>query len=301
MKPSPINKSATLFATQFNTHFLNATRKIGYGEIPLFREFSKSLLATSNQFKIEEYHGCRNQVSFSGDKINARNNARCELSDLMLLVFSADHKNVRLTYIQAKSERSFVDIPCKKHFTANTEQWFLLSKRPQIQGLGNFNPPPDLLSNAILPSIGTFIFFHKLLNGDCQLFYAVADFLNVSKNLTNRIGKLNSNGYCNTRKIKNYIEITASCNNFEFAYHLYSNSVGSPIIYNKKKVVNNATINWLASGMSALVKQSNNENKILGNELLEVFRDNEISNSASSSLGARKIIILKTNEGEVLQ
>ena len=73
------------------------------------------------------------------------------------------NQSIRISFLQAKSERKIMKNQCisNQPFKANLEQWDLLAHRPIINGVGSFDPPPNLLSSAILPSIGTFGFFYR--------------------------------------------------------------------------------------------------------------------------------------------
>jgi hypothetical protein len=153
-------------------------------------------------FYAEEYHGGAHQVRFSGSAPYLRSDPRCELSDLLIVVYSPRSRRVRLTYLQAKSERLTISSVCGHRFSANLEQWFLLSTRPSINGVGSFAPPADLLSGALLPSVGTFAFFFKDLAGHFEIYYASASFLAPAGTYGQRYGTLAANGPCHSRYLK---------------------------------------------------------------------------------------------------
>jgi len=188
---------AVEFGRQFDSTFKIKTHGYSHDEIPLFRAMCTSLTSLSKQFDVEEYHGNSHQVVFTGNGSYARSNARCELSDLMIVAYSPITKNVRLTYLQAKSERATLNSVCGREFSANLEQWFLLSNRPKISGVGNsFNPPGDLLSSAILPSVGSFAFFYKDMTGEFQTYFSTANYLFPPKIYPRKKGKLQALGRC---------------------------------------------------------------------------------------------------------
>ena len=136
---------AIAFASKFDVRFRSLTHGFSHNEIPLFQALHSALVELSGQFQIEEYHGTSHQVKFAGNGSYARTQARCELSDLMIVTYSQISRHVRLTYLLAKSERATLNCVFGRSFSANLEQWFLLSTRPTISGAGAFNPPSDLL------------------------------------------------------------------------------------------------------------------------------------------------------------
>ena len=146
--------SAIAFAKAYDISFQNLTAGFAHKEVPLFRAMHSALINLSSSFDVEEYHGSANQVKFTGNGSYSRIEARCELSDLMIISFSSITRSVRLTYLQAKSERAVLSTVCGREFSANLEQWFLLEQRPIITGVGNFYPPDDLLSSDLLSSVG---------------------------------------------------------------------------------------------------------------------------------------------------
>src|ERR1700722_10822433 len=74
-------------ASSFDLHFRKHTRGWRSNEIPLFRQLRYSLLAQTSGLDIEEYHGGGHQVAFRGNGSHARTGARCELSDLMVIIY----------------------------------------------------------------------------------------------------------------------------------------------------------------------------------------------------------------------
>ena len=265
-----------------------------HGEIPLFRAMHSSLAGLSGAFEVEEYHGASNQVIFTGNASYARTNARCELSDLMIITFSSITGSARLTYLQAKSERATLNSVCGYKFAANLEQWFLLAKRPLIKGYGKFNPPPDLLSNALLPSVGSFAFFHKNSQGDFEVYYASADHLYPVSSYTQRYGKLHAIDPCHVSNSSGHIECRAACGNFSFAKSLYSLEIGTPVDSSTSQSM--STRNWLASVLRYKIRQSQQSDKQAGlaRELLEILSV-ESTNEEQEEFGAKQLLIIKSS------
>lgn len=105
---------------------------------------------------------------------------------------------------------------------------FLLSSRPKISGVGRFNPPPDLLSGAILPSIGSFAFFYKDKAGEFQTYFSSANQLSPPTNYSQRNGRLLASVTCKVKSHIKYDECLAACGNQSFASSLYRLEIGSP-------------------------------------------------------------------------
>lgn len=148
------------------------------GEITLFRALLDSLKAGAPNVLVEEYHGAGHQVRHHTVPAIGLGAQRCELSDLMLAVFHQDSSvPPRLTFLQAKYERGVFSKA--RPLGANYVQWSLLAGRPALQGCAKFAPPIDLLSGAVLPSIGTFGFFIETGTTIKQydLMYSVAEAL----------------------------------------------------------------------------------------------------------------------------
>jgi hypothetical protein len=283
----------TSFANNFDTKFRSLTRGLAQNEIPLFRAMHSALVGLSGQFQIEEYHGTSNQVKFKGNGSFARTQARCELSDLMIITYSSISRQIRLTYLQAKSERAVQHSVCGRPFSANLEQWFLLSMRPTILGVGAFKPPADLLANALLPSVGSFAFFYKDGTGDFQTYYATANHLLPHATYSQRYGKLRAQGPCLVVNSSGYAECLAACGNTSFAKSLYSLEIGTPV----HKAINQSqsTRDWIAANLRSQIQSARSTNKSSGlaQELLNFLEPNDMD-ALSGSFGAKNLIIIRS-------
>jgi hypothetical protein len=284
---------AVAFATAYDLKFRALTKGFSHAEVPLFQQMHKALVGLSGKFDIEEYHGTAHQVAFAGNGSFARTNARCELSDLMIVTFSSVTKSARLTYLQAKSERATLPSVCGRQFSANLEQWFLLEKRPPITGVGKFNPPPDLLASALLPSIGSFAFFYKDPSGDFQTYYAAANFLIPPKIYSQRYGKLRAIGPCHVGTTATYPECSAACGNRTFAESLFRLEIGTPIDSSISQAI--GTRNWLAANLRASIREAQQENAPSGlaQELLGLLAPDG-NGVGNSSFGAKHLILIKS-------
>jgi hypothetical protein len=202
---------------------------------------------------------------------------------------------VRLTYLQAKSERATLHSVCGRAFSANLEQWFLLSSRPTISGIGAFTPPFDLLSNALLPSVGSFAFFYKDGAGEFQTYYATANHLYPStKTFPKRYGKLQAAGRCMVVCKSGYAECLAACGNKSFAESLYRLEIGTPMDSKIPQVL--SSCNWLTANLRLQIQEAKQTGRqsAIAEELLDLLGPGE-DQSASSSFGAKKLIIIKSS------
>lgn len=285
---------AIAFASAYDLKFRALTKGLSHAEVPLFQQMHKALVGLSGKFDIEEYHGTAHQVEFAGNGSYARTNARCELSDLMIVTFSSVAKSARLTYLQAKSERATLPSVCGRQFSANLEQWFLLEKRPPITGVGKFNPPPDLLASALLPSVGSFAFFYKDPAGDFQTYYAAANFLTPPKIYSQRYGKLRAIGPCHVGTTAKHPECFAACGNRSFAESLFRLEIGTPIDSSISQAI--GTRNWLAANLRASIRAAQQENAPSGlaQELLGLLAPDG-NGVGNGSFGAKHVILIKSN------
>jgi hypothetical protein len=289
--------AASQFANAFDIDFRARTCGLSSYEIPLFRKLCESLRALSGRFQIEEYHGTGHQVRFVGNGTNARVQARCELSDLMVITFCKYSGQIRLTYIQAKSEKAILPSVCGYPFKANLEQWYLLSSRPAIKGIGLFNPPSHLLSAAVLSSVGSYLFFYQDSNLDFQCYYASASYLAIVGSRAGRSGRLCAKSACGVRSHGGHTECVGACGNVRFADALFRGHIGTPI--DSSVQGSGATRNWLASILRSVSKDtpSSDRRGPLAQELAFLLAADQVRDSAGS-FGARSMIIIKSNFGE---
>ncbi len=284
------------FGRRFDSAFVSATRNYSPREIPLFRALSATLTGLGSHFAVEEYHGSSRQVRFSGNGTHARRSARCELSDLLIVVFSPATKVARLTYLQAKSERRIARNLCAHPLSANLEQWFLLASRPLIAGVGAFCPPNDLLSGALLPSVGTFAFFYRR-GSTFQTFYASASHLSPAAGSTGRYGKVIAQGKCQVTTVNGHEECLAACGNASFAANLYDMRIGTPV--SPSLPATSGVCTWLGHVLRSLISDAEAKDRPtdvarqLANALGEA-RD-ATQGSRTIGFGARSLIVVKSD------
>jgi len=284
------------FGEAFDAEFTSATKGMTALEIPLFKQLSTTLKALNGRFAVEEYHGGAHQVRFNGDGKPTRLHARCELSDLAIIVFSRSLPFVRLTYLQAKAERQPVDVNGPPVFWANLEQWYLLSKRPSINGVGDFNPPQDLLSSAELASVGSFLFFYRDGTRGYQSYYAAADYLAPVRLYPHKYGRLQVAGPPATRKVKGYDECAAAQGNKDFASALYCMRVGTPIPLAPSSA-QGVTRNWFYAALRQLIANNAGRDAApqLAGQLLQRLDPPGISQEGSSSFGASCVFVIRSD------
>ncbi|MCA9563631.1 MAG: hypothetical protein KC561_09085 [Myxococcales bacterium] len=243
------------------------------------------LLSNQPGVAVEEYHGNAHQVRFTGDGIHSRSAARCELSDLAVIVYDRVAGTARLTYIQAKSERlvkaSRFGI-AGATLSADLEQWHLLSSRPKIQGVNRFSPPSDLLSNSSLGSIGSYVFFVHGAKSP-EIYYASASKLPVAAIHSVKRGKLLAQA--NLHGVLGSVpECYSAYSTVCFGAALLGMTIGNPLL---DKRISPGMRNWLASRLRAMPLTPSG----LSQELAERLSD-EAVRASDPSLGARTTIVI---------
>lgn len=207
------------------------------GEVALFRAFINAFNALGTEALAKEYHGTRYQVTFHQARGAGRPTPRCELCDVLIIHYPIGNPSAaRITFNQAKvSSKPFgcyVNARLSKpySFRANLEQWDLLSNRPIISpATRTFQPPSELLSSAILPSVGTFGVFYPV-GSRFDFAYFVADRLSAVNNGYGKSGTLQwMNPLCQFRKVAGHTEVTGTCCLRVFGEALEQGYVGTPI------------------------------------------------------------------------
>lgn len=271
------------------------------GEIALFRAFIRAFNSLGSNALAQEYHGNRYQVKFSANRGAGRPVPRCELCDVMIIHYPAENpRSARITFNQAKvSSNSLQCAPGKfvpYKFRANLEQWDLLSNRPSISATtAKINLPDDLLSNALLPSVGTFGVFYPKDQG-FDFAYFVAYGLSPLKNnyqpsgtlqWTTQLGKVRTIGHDD--------EITATCCMYTFGESLESGLKGTPlqqVLYGPTGATKMRI--WLGNVLSSL--QDMHPDSDLPNELIETFELTRQEPSRIVELSTPRAVVLVRTE-----
>ncbi|MEW6483961.1 MAG: hypothetical protein AB1423_04885 [Pseudomonadota bacterium] len=276
------------------------TSSSAHGEIALFRAFIHAFNALGSNALAQEFHGNRYQVTFSAARGAGRAIPRCELCDVMIIHYPTGNPSAaRITFNQAKvSNNSLICDPITSvpyNFRANLEQWDLLSNRPSIKAAtAKIQLPCNLLSHALLPSIGTFGVFYPKGSG-FDFAYFVADGLSPLKNNATRSGTLQwGTPLGQVRKIGHYYERTATCCMYTFGEALELGLIGSPLqqlIYGSSESVE--IRNWLGSVLSSLQKM--HPDSELPNELLDGLKlTNEESSWTDDRSKPRAVVLVRT-------
>jgi hypothetical protein len=160
-------------------------------------------------------------------------------------------------------------------------------------GAGEFSPPPDLLSNALLPSVGSFAFFYKDGAGDFQTYYAAENHMSPPATYSQKYGKLRAVGPCMVVNNAGHAECLAACGNASFAESLYRLEIGTPVHSAIPQSL--STRNWLAANLRSQIQNASEIDRPSGlaQELLELLGPEEMQ-TCSSSFGAKNLIIIKS-------
>lgn len=290
--------NALRFGARYEQEFRQRTNGLSCHEIPLFRAMHQSLIACArHDFAVEEYHGAKHQVRFVGNGSYARSRARCELSDLMVLIYGRQARAARLTYIQAKSERKVLANGATligSRLAANLEQWHLLSARPPIQGVGQFDPPPDLLSSAQLASVGAFAFFLKDAYGEFETYYGAANALTLGGQYGQRFGTLVAG--MDLCRCSPEPECLSVYGNRQFATALYAMMIGTPVWPVTRAT--QSTSRWLSGVLRAQAQAGVGGQGELALELAGLLNDDVRGNDsvASGAFGAAHLIIIRSDD-----
>lgn len=290
------------FAHSFDLEFRRLTEGFRPLEIPLFRSLRDTFQNLSQKFNIEEYHGGKQQVRFSGVGSWGRQNARCELCDLLIVTFTKKPKVlIRVTFLQAKSERRIISKPIgSPKFNANLEQWDLLSRRPLVTGYGNFSPPHNILSGALLPSVGTFCFFYRDSRKDYQICYSAADnLLPVVNTTTRKYSKVKLDLPCHRRNIGAFSEMAAAGCNYYFGFGMANGEIGTPIEAQLDRKTNGASRElrrWIRNILAPMTAGAQKEDRPthVASELIDLLSIELESEEIKKSHGPT-VIVIKTD------
>ena len=272
---------ANQFARALQLAFSKRSAAAPFHEVEQFRALKDSFATLRPMFPVEEYHGFKRQVYFDTSKSWLRSRARCELSDLLLLTYATNGRpQIRLTLLQAKLSRLNHSSLCSARgphtpteFHANYEQWDLLSTRPRLDPTKVFTPPPDLLTSAIVPSIGSFGVFHRTKAGAIDMFYASADTLQAVGSPASRYGRLSTTVGSSIRKYGGFVDSPFSCCLFEFGRALHMLRIGTPVMPNVTSGGSAAAdpIAKFVGDMLRGYQREVGENSIIAGELLDVL------------------------------
>ncbi len=262
------NSLAQDFGASLGCEFSRAANRGSFRETRLFSALRKAILATAPRFLVEEFHGTRSQVIFPTCPPWTKNVAQCELADLCIVWFCRRPQlSARITFLQAK--RSDV-APClctdgvgsiNQRFYGDSTQWFLLHRRPTLVGrFQRFQPPSNLLKDALLPSVATFCVFHRTAPREYGFFYASADVVLASK--PSRPGRVQLTASAPARTVKTgyFDEQKWACCPLTFGQALFAGRIGTPIDHQSvaspdDNALRSSIRRWLASVLAGAVQQ----------------------------------------------
>lgn len=275
------------------------------GEVPLFRALIKAFEKLGKDVLTKEYHGNRYQVKFPQQRGAGRHTPCCELCDVVFISYPANCPQLaRITFNQVKvTNKKFLSSKYddgQRHFTfkGNLEQWDLLSNRPDITPRGKaIQLPHDILSKAILPSVGSFGILYPTCAG-YNFAYFVANLLRPLKNLKNAHGTLQWIGQLERcRCIHAYSEIEGTGGLCTFWHTLRLNLVGTPIwqlLYGANASLSNIDA-WLSALLLELQREYPKspfpEELLKGLNLKEIVIDGNIPNRKMHAVAKAVIIV----------
>lgn len=276
-----------LFSRMLESIWRNESSRSNFSEIQQFKALMRSFSSLGGPFRIEEFHGMKHQVVFNGKGSWGRPSARCEISDLLIVSYRKNPEfQVRVTLLQAKKSdqkhaglcRGFPIVVPKTDFKANLEQWDLLSRRPDVLPYPPFDCHPEILSGAILPSIGSLGVFHRISGKNYGFFYMSADIAEPLSSPKRKYAKLKTKKEKRSRKIDGYDECTYACCLPTFAKALYELKIGTPIepknwVSEKDKNYRNIFRGWLTSLLYSYMEMTSNDSP-LARDLVDQLESN---------------------------
>ncbi|WP_457857596.1 hypothetical protein [Psychrobacter pulmonis] len=292
--------NSILFAHQLSKVWSVESSKSNFSEIQQFRALMRSFSSLKNNFKVEEFHGMKHQVIFNGEGSWGRAPARCEISDLLIISYRKHPTfQARATLLQAKKSNDKHSNLCSTssnlipsiNFKANLEQWDLLSRRPNVLPHKPFDCRPDILSGAILPSIGSLGVFHKISSKKYDFFYMSADVATPLSFPKYKHAKLKTKPMNSSRNTKGYFECTYASCLMSFAISLYNLEIGTPIepqriVSEEDKSYRNMFRGWLKSVLYSHLEITSNESLLTRDLIsqLESSYDGELMSEPPSLL-----------------
>jgi hypothetical protein len=209
------------------------------GEVVLFRALAHALSQKYKTLYLEETH--QRYVEFNSIAISAP--IQREISDIWIISFSRKTNEARMTFLQAKFDKKPKTSRIFK-FSGEYFQYELLSDRPLIKDVStNTNLfPDDVLSYTTFDSVGTFGVFYYDSNGDFDLAYCIASFLQCTskakiKKQTTKILKFPPFSCLHYPCFRYINELICTTDMDTFEFYLTSMLIGAPIHQNLKVII----------------------------------------------------------------
>lgn len=305
----PCNPRSHQFGAALVEEFARHSRRKPFREIPLFRALHSSIVAAAPRFSVEELHGNRSQVLFPAFPPWTTPRGQCELSDLCVVWFRRKPQpEAKITFLQAKlskSQHSLCGISngaISEAFTGDSTQWHLLHRRPWIVArYSTFNPPPNLLRDALLPSIGSFCIFHASAPRNYSFFYAAADAVTCPQPTTAGRVTLIATATAPASVTHGYTEQKWACCPYTFGVALFEGMIGTPVDYSgvvspSDDAHRRGVRAWLASCLATAARRQQAIGPVV-TAFLQTFdlvaRDNE-----PSDMPGRAVIFIRGDDDE---
>lgn len=224
---------------------------------------------------------------------------RCEIADIALISFCSKPKSeIRLSFVQAKLVRGPMN---PRRLGVALHQWDLLSRRPVLKeliGRSCRSFPKDILSAAVLPSIGSFLFFHE--REPC--LYLPADLLKMnpskskSKSKSN-YGTVRISKFCwpgILRRKNGYAEVKRTDHIHFFGIAAKCMLIGSPVLIGRE-VIQPDAVSLVRHLLSELREAGEGENPMVA-EALELAQKVEIDPHfafEAGKFGAKAVVVIK--------
>ena len=278
-----------------------------FREVRLFRALRKAILATNSNYPVEEFHGTRSQVVFPACPTWTKTIARCELADLCVVWFRRHPQpSARITFLQAKRS-TFLHSPCNANgghinedFDGNSTQWFLLHNRPTLVGrFQTFQPPSNLLKDALMSSVATYCVFHEESPQKYSFFYASADIVTAS--MPSRPGQVRLNASAQSFRMQNggIVEQKWACCPQTFGEALFSGWIGTPFDYDSiassdDEAWRASVRRWLGSILTSAV-----QNEQVGPVILAFLATLDLPLGGETTVApARALLFIQGDENE---
>ena len=282
------------FGCDFAERFSEESAKVRFFEVPLFRALVRSLSSASNGVQVEELHGSRSQVLFSACPPWTRRVARCELADVCIVWFRLGRRpQVRITFMQAKRSmhshalcESNPPVP-KQEFAGDSTQFHLLTTRPKIVGrFQTFDPPAHLLSDALLPSVGSYCVFHRAPDGTKSFFYASADTLTANSPSSPGRITIESQFAVPVQQHGGFQERKWACCPMIFGAAIHAGHIGTPLDSDP------IALGWVKSFVNRASSNAVGDDGRVSRAFLGAF--DVVGNNDRAEAPARKILLIQT-------
>lgn len=298
--------TGSILRKQFQAHASGAK-----GEIALFRAFIQAFNSLGKESISKEFHGNKYQVTFSNGRGAGRPNPRCELCDVAIIQYKAgEASSARITFNQAKvTSRTFGcgvnGLPVARYkFSADLEQWDLLSNRPHLsQAVSTFLPPKTLLSDAVLPSVGSFGVFYPV-GTTFEYAYFVADQLYPVRNNDGKGGVLQlTKPIFAIRSFSGFDEISGTCCFRTFGDALEAGLVGTPIrtLIATSDGTGRELRNWfgkLINGLQQEHPDSDIPSELFGGLELEPASEAILGDNPRKNRQVKAVVVIRTGQNK---